>query len=370
VTRPVPILLIALQLDVGGNERDLAKLARYLDPARFQVHVASFRPGGERVAELEAAGIPILHIPVRSLRNLSVLAGARILRAYVREHGIRLIHAYDPPTSIFAVPLARMLGLPAVSSHCYFRLLVPPPHSWGLRLVDRLANRIVVNAEAVKQHLIRDYSIPAERIYVSYNGVETGVFFPRSETRPEFLTDASLVFGSICVMREEKRLDTLLTAFARVLPRDPRLRLLLVGDGPMREPWIKLRDKLGLTSACHFEQTTTNIPYWMNAMDVFVLASRSEGFPNALLEAMACGCCVVASAVGGVPELVEDSRSGFLFPSGDADALAARLLAIVEDPALRLRVGAEAALRARERFSMESAATSMEQLYGSLLTTQ
>jgi len=187
VTRPVPILLIALQLDVGGNERDLAKLARYLDPARFQVHVASFRPGGERVAELEAAGIPILHIPVRSLRNLSVLAGARILRAYVREHGIRLIHAYDPPTSIFAVPLARMLGLPAVSSHCYFRLLVPPPHSWGLRLVDRLANRIVVNAEAVKQHLIRDYSIPAERIYVSYNGVETGVFFPRSERGRSFL---------------------------------------------------------------------------------------------------------------------------------------------------------------------------------------
>ena len=181
MTQPVPILLVSLHLDVGGNERDLAKLARYLSPARFEVHVASFRAVGERVAELEAAGIPILRLPVRSLRNYTALQGARILRAYVREHEIRLIHAFDPPTSIFAVPLARMLGLWAVSSHCFFRFLVPPPNYWGLRLVDHLADRIVVNANAVKQHLIQKYGLAPKRIFVSYNGVETSVFFPRVE---------------------------------------------------------------------------------------------------------------------------------------------------------------------------------------------
>lgn len=367
MTRPVPILLVALHLDVGGNERDLAKLARYLNPTRFKVHVASFRQGGERVAELEAAAIPILPLPVSSLVNRKALEGAKILRSYVRKHGIELIHAFDPSTSIFAVPLARMLGVRAVSSHCFFRFLVPPPNSWGLRVVDHLAHRIVVNAEAVKRHLIDDYGVPSDRIFVSYNGVETSVFFPRAEPRPAFLADASLVVGSICVMREEKRLDTLMAAFARVLPHEPRIRLLLVGDGPMREPWMKMRDQLGLASACHFEQTTTDIPYWMHAMDVFVLASRSEGFPNALLEAMASGCCVVASAVGGVPELVEDTRSGFLFPAGDVDSLAARLLAIVKDRDLRIAVGAAAAERAREHFSMESAAARMEQLYDSVL---
>lgn len=365
MTRPVPILLVALQLDVGGNERDLAKLARYLDPAKFQVHVAAFRTGGERAAELEAAGIPILAVPVRSLMNHTALKGAKVLRTYVRRHGIRLIHSFDPPTSIFCVPLARMLGVRAVASHCFFRFLIPLPNRWGLRMVDRLAHRIVVNANAVKQHVAGEYGVPSARVFVSYNGVETDVFFPRAETRPAFLSDAPLVIGSICVMREEKRLDTLLRAFARVLPRHPRLRLLLVGDGAMREPWMKLRDELGLASACHFEPTTTNIPYWMRAIDVFVLCSSSEGFPNALLEAMASGCCVVASNVGGVPELVGDA--GFLFPPGDVGALTERLLAIAEDPEIRVRTGAAATARARERFSMEAAAANMERLYDSLL---
>jgi glycosyltransferase involved in cell wall biosynthesis len=171
-------------------------------------------------------------------------------------------------------------------------------------------------------------------------------------------------------MRKEKLLDTLLKACASVVPHDSRLRLLLVGDGPMREPWMKLRDELGLASFCHFEQTTTNIPYWMRTLDVFVLASESEGFPNTLLEAMASGCCVVSSVVGGVPELVEDGRSGFLFPAGDADSLAARLLAIIEDRDLRIRVGAAASIRARETFSMESAAANMEELYDSLLASR
>src|SRR5580692_6659977 len=95
LTQPRPILLATYKLHVGGNERDLAKLARYLDPRRFQVHVAAFYPHGERVAELAAAGIPILDLPVRSFLNRTALASAKVLRAYVREHGIRLIHAFD-----------------------------------------------------------------------------------------------------------------------------------------------------------------------------------------------------------------------------------------------------------------------------------
>lgn len=367
MTQPRPILLATYKLHVGGNERDLAKLARYLDPRRFEVHVAAFDPHGERVAELEAAGIPILDLPVRSFLDRTALTGAKVLRAYVREHRIRLIHAFDPPTSIFAVPLAKLLGVRSVSSHCFFRSLIPQPHRAALRMVDRLADRIVVNAEALKRHLMTDYGVASQRIFVNYNGVETGVFFPRSEPRLEFLRDASLVIGSVCVMREEKRLDTLLDAFAQVLPADPRLRLLLVGDGVMRDAWMKRRDELGLAEACHFEQTTTNMPHWMNMLDVFVLPSQSEGFPNALLEAMACGCCVVASAVGGVPEMVEEGRSGFLFPPGDVAALAERLRAIADHPEVRRTAGAAAAARAHDTFSMEAVAARMASLYDSLL---
>lgn len=242
MARPAPILLAVYRLDVGGNERDLSKLARHLDPARYQAHVVSYHPEGERRAELDRAGIPILRLPVRSLHDHTAVAGAARLWKYLRRHKIELVQAFDAPTSIYLVPLARLFGVRAVvSCHLYFRQLIPPPEYHALRLVDRLAHRIVVNANAIKKHLIQDYGLPPERIFVSHNGVETDVFFPSAGPRPPCLEGASVVIGSLCVMREEKRIDTLLRAFARIRPRDPRMRLLIVGDGPMWDQLIALR---------------------------------------------------------------------------------------------------------------------------------
>ncbi len=368
MSQPIAILLTVLKLDVGGNERDVSKLARYLDPQRFKVHVACFDPDGERRAELDAANIPILHLPVRSFLSHSALAGARILRTYLRQHKIQIVQAFDAPTSIFVVPLSRLFGVPVViSSHFYFRPLIPPPYYRALRLVDYLAHRVVVNAQAIKEHLIKDYGLAPDRVFVSHNGVETGTFFPGEEPRPEFLAQASLVIGSLCVFREEKRIELLLQAFARVLPTDPAMRLLIVGDGPMRGAWMALRDELGLDQSCHFELTTSGVPHWMRLIDVFVLTSRSEGFPNSLLEAMACGCAVVASKVGGVPEMVDHGRNGLLFSSGDSADLERQLATLIGNPALRKRMSATAAEDAETRFSMPITARRMEAFYDSLL---
>jgi glycosyltransferase involved in cell wall biosynthesis len=297
-----------------------------------------------------------------------VIEGALELRKYLRRHRIQLIQAFDPPTSIFAVPLGRLFRVPAViSSHLFFRFLIPPPNYHGLRLVDLLAHRIVVNAVAVKQHLVEDYRITPQRVFVCHNGVETDVFFPGPEPRPPFLKEASLVIGTLCVFREEKRIDLLLEAFARVLPMDPRMRLLIVGEGELRAQWMTLRDKLGLQQACHFELTTTKVPFWMRLMDVFVLSSSSEGFPNTILEAMACGCVPVASNVGGVPELIDHGRTGLLFPPGDTAGLACHLRTLMENPAMRQQLGSAASEDARTRFSMEATARRMEAFYDSLL---
>ncbi|MCE5310972.1 MAG: glycosyltransferase family 4 protein [Acidobacteriales bacterium] len=365
---PTPILLTAYRLHVGGAERDLAKLARYLNPDLFSVHVACFHADGERRAEIEAAGIPILVLPVRSFHNRTAIHGAFQLQRYVRRHHIQLIQAFDAPTSIFTVPLGRLFGVRAViSNHLCFRFLIPPPNYYGLRLVDFLAHRIVVNAEAIKQHLIEDYGLSSERIFVCHNGVESSVFFPSSQPRPPLLADASVVIGTLCVFREEKRVDVLLQAFARLLPLDPRIRLLIVGDGEMREKWMARRNELGLRQTCHFEITTANVPQWMRLMDVFVLSSRSEGFPNAVLEAMACGCATVASNVGGVPELIMHGETGLLFRPDDLEDLAYQLSTLIKEPSLRHRLGKAAANRARTQFSMEKTARRMEALYSTLL---
>jgi glycosyltransferase involved in cell wall biosynthesis len=221
---------------------------------------------------------------------------------------------------------------------------------------------VVVNSKAIERHLIEDLRIPARRAYLSYNGVETEVFHPRPGGR---LPGAPLVIGSLCALREEKRMDLLLDAFAHAALEG--VQLLIVGSGERLPALESQRHRLGLEKVCRFEPAQTEVADWFRSMDIFVLPSRSESFPNALLEAMACGCCAIGSRVGGIPELIEHGENGLLFDSGDAAQLADALTLVVRDEALRQRLSAEAARTARERFSMAIATRRMQSLYESLL---
>jgi glycosyltransferase involved in cell wall biosynthesis len=181
------------------------------------------------------------------------------------------------------------------------------------------------------------------------------------------LNGASLVIGSVCALRPEKRMDLLLQAFAQVRRRQPGMKSLIVGSGPMRPELEALRRDLGLEQDCILEPAKVDVADWMRAMDIFVLSSSSESFPNALLEAMACGCCVIGSDVGGVGEMIEHQRSGLVFQSGDVAGLAESLLQAIDQKSWREQMGQAAARRARERFSMEIAVGTMQTIYDSVL---
>src|SRR5687768_794248 len=132
---PVPVLLIVRELDLGGSERQLAEIARALDRTRFEPHVGCFRPDGIRGRELRDAGVPIVRFAVHSFRHPSVLAAARHLARYVREHGIRLVHSFDVPSTLFMVPAAQALTSAIVlSSQRAHRDLTPGPRRYLLRM--------------------------------------------------------------------------------------------------------------------------------------------------------------------------------------------------------------------------------------------
>jgi glycosyltransferase involved in cell wall biosynthesis len=145
------------------------------------------------------------------------------------------------------------------------------------------------------------------------------------------------------------------------------MKLLLVGSGDQLAHIEAARDRLGIASDCVFVPAQADVAGWMRSIDVFVMPSESEGFPNALLEAMACQCCVIASRVGGIPEMVSDGLSGLLFSAGNAEELTARLVSVVDDDVLRQKLSSAAARTAREKFSMELAARRTEALYTDLL---
>ena len=309
-SRRFPVLLLARELHLGGSERQLYEMGRALDPSRFAVHVGCFRPGGIRARELEREGIPLVEFPVRSFRSPSNIWSSVLgLRRYVRKHGIRLLHAFDPPTSVFVGIAARFLGRPVVlTSQRSFRHLRTPSFRIGLRLSDRLVDGVVVNCEAIRTHLASDEGVSFRSIHLCYNGLDTHRFQRTPTPRSGIIPRDALVIGTVCALRPEKDLPTLLRAFATCHSNHSNLFLVVVGDGPERAALCRLAQELGIASRCLFQPTVADVVPWLSLMDIFVLPSKSEALSNSLMEAMACECACVASFVGGTPELVSPER--------------------------------------------------------------
>ena len=365
---PVPILLMIRELGLGGTERQLSAVARSLDPSKFAVHIGCFQDQGLRRQELDQAGIPIARFPVRSFRSFSVLTGALEMRRYTRRHGIRLVHAFDYPAIVFGIPAARSCrGVVAVSSQRYHRSLRPGwPHQFQ-RLTDRLADAVVVNCEYLAHHMREDEHVPAKRIQLCYNGLDLEMFRPLPGPRRSEVADASLVIGVACALRPEKDLGTLLTAFAHVRNLRPGMKLLIVGDGSCKPQLEEQARALGLAHDSVFLNASADVAQFLGSMDIFVLPSLSEALSNSLMEAMACGCCAVASRTGGNVELVAEGRTGRLFEPGNAADLALVLEDLIADDARRKEIAARGRRFIEEQFSFAAMARRMEEIYALLL---
>lgn len=365
---PIPILLTAQQLTAGGSERQLTEIALALDRTRFHPHVACLRPGGARAEELRARGVEVVEFPVDSFRSLAALAQARRLARYLRENDIRLVHSFDTPSALFAAPTARLAGVRAVlASQRSHRDLLSPFYRRLMRVVDRIAHRVVVNCEAVRRHLIEDEGVPDARIRLCCNGLDANKFNAEGRRRPPGLPVDGLVVGVVCVLRPEKGLPTLLEAFARARIAAPELFLVVVGGGPLGEALKEQARSLDIEGAVRFEPVTPQPQLWLRGIDIFVLPSLSEAFSNALMEAMACGCAAVATRVGGNPELVRDGETGLLVEPGDAEALAATLVRLARAPELRARLAGRGAAFVGENFTIAAAARRMASIYEEML---
>jgi L-malate glycosyltransferase len=357
------VLLLTRSLGLGGTERQLAEMAKALDRTAFRPHVGCFHAEGFRAEELRAAGVPVVRFPVTSFIGPSVISGLAAMWRYIREHKIRLVHTFDVPLNLFGVPAARFFRVSCVlSSQRAHRALTPGIRRRLLRLTDRMVDGIVVNSEVVRRELIEADRVPPRLIYLCYNGVDAAFF--ESDRRP---VTGPIVIGVICALRSEKSVKTLLEAFASLKVPQTATRLRIIGSGPSLPSLEQLARKLHLDDRCTFEPDTKNVPAALEGIDIFVLPSLSESLSNSLMEAMASGCCVVASKAGGNPELVTDQQTGLLFPPGDSAALAACLDLLLRNATLRTRLATAGAGRMRSEFTVERAARRMAEIYGEVL---
>jgi glycosyltransferase involved in cell wall biosynthesis len=364
---PVPVLYVIHSLGHGGSERQLAAVTRALDRRRFMPHAVSVLDGF-RADEMRQDGIPVWTLPLRSYFDPSAVRALRQLRRYIMREKVALVHTFDYSLSPLGVAAARICpGVRVLSSQRCYMELVPGKYRHLLMASHWMADGVVTNCEALRRHLHEEYKYPASRIAVCWNGIDTGRFHCGARKRLDEVRDAALVIGTVCVLRAEKGLNLLLLAFAAVRNLVPGMKLLVVGSGPEEKTLKALATELGIAAHSVFLPSTPEVTAALSSIDIFVHPSMTEGLPNAVMEAMACGCAVIASRVGGCPELMDEGVHGFLSRPDRPSELILALRTAIEQPELRQSMAIAAAARIREKFSIASAARRMSAIYEGVL---
>lgn len=345
-------------------------LMQGLNRERFEVAAVSMfdRVGSDLEAMLDRSGIPVWYLGKR--RGFDPRMYSRI-DAVLRRLRPHIVHTHT---------YALRYVLPPVV-YRRIRGKVHTVHNLAEREVDgpgKLVHRLAFSLGVVPVAIASEVAVSLDRVYgltrvpLIPNGIPLQAYrFPemtRAEwRRREGIEAEEVVFVCVGRLTPQKNQQLLLDAFARVPGAKEKGRLLLVGDGEKRRELELQAAALGLGHRVHFLGVRTDIPIILGACDVLVLSSRWEGNPLAVMEAMAAGKPVIATAVGGVPELVTDGATGLLVAPGDAAALGEALSALLHDASKRREMGGAAAQRAEEQFCAKVMTRRYEELYENLL---
>jgi glycosyltransferase involved in cell wall biosynthesis len=355
--------------DIGGTELNAVRTLEAMDRQRFQPTVFHFHETGPLRARYEALAVRLIRLPIGPL--YSPRTGAQALRfmGLLRSECIEVVHTHDLYTNIFAAPLARLGGCRVIASR---RWLDAAPRAGLLRLNRwsyRFAHRVVANSSLAARLLVEREGVAVHRVVELPNFLEERAFRrvddeSRSARRRSWgVPPDAFVVGTVARLAPVKNHAMLLQALA-YLGQD--VHLVLVGDGPSRGSLEDLAGRLGVAPRVHFTGQLVEATNLHQFFDVSVLCSRSEGSPNAVIEALAVGCPVVATAVGGIPEVVIDRQTGLLVPVDDPAALAARLEELRRDAGLRARLRENGLERVRLKYGQAVVIAQLEALYEDL----
>ena len=359
----------------GGTELHAVRLAEQMRALDVQPLMVTLNADGPMGARYRDAGIDVHAFPVDSLVGLSAIRQIARMARFFRDEQIDVVHTHDCYTNFLGVAAARLAGVPLAIASKRWTHHVYPQHRWTNRVAYRLAHAVTANSAAVAASVSRDERIAARRVLVTLNFLDESAFELPAPGESEALRTSMgfgsehVVFAILARLRAEKDHKFLLTAFAQVVRRHPEVRLLIIGDGPERASIEADIVKLSLEAHVVLTGHSSAPRPLLAAADVAVLTSRHEGFPNALLEAMAAGRPVISTAVGGVVDAVQSNRNGMLVALDDLGGFVMAMSAMVNDVALRTHLGQTARADAIERFRAGTVVPRLEQLYRTLIAS-
>jgi glycosyltransferase involved in cell wall biosynthesis len=355
--------------DLGGQEVLVCEFARRLDPARFRSYLCMTRrplsARAQRVDQereaLTAAGVTVVGLERGS--SLSLLPWGRLWRL-LRDERIDIVHAHMPRASVPGAVLARMARVPVVISHEHGSVLDRGKHVRKFldrHIVARFSDAMLAVSEFDRQNLIVHEHIRPEQIRVFRHGIPRPA--PSEPPALDLGPPGVPVVGAVGRLSPIKGFHDLIRAIAEIKRRGREIRCVIAGDGPERGRLEALIDELGVSGEVELLGFRTDVLELLRAVDVAVMSSHSEGGPLAIIEYMAVGTPIVATRVGGIPELVEDGVHGLLVPPREPEALAAAIEQLLDDRDLAQGLGERALERQRSELDVDVTVRRLEELY-------
>jgi glycosyltransferase involved in cell wall biosynthesis len=377
--RRVHVLTLVDHLgSTGGAERLALDIATRLSQSRFRSTLCAsrFGPGAapndserQALGLLRETGTELVALDRRRRADIWPL---RRLATYLRRERVDVIHAHMFGSNAWGTVLGRLTRVPVVVAH---------EHTWSFEgeplrrlldreLIGRWCDAFIAVSREDRRRMIEIERVPAERIRVLPNGITPGTPNPDRDLRAELGIGGGPLIGAVGALRPQKAYDVLIRATVTLRAHHPDLHVLIVGEGPERARLQALVRELGLGDTVMLLGRRLDVPDILAALDVAVSASRFEGSPLAVIEYMAAGLPIVATAVGGVPDLIEDGVHGVLVEPGSPEALVSAIDELLGDRARASALGALARERSRREFDLDVMVNRVEALYSELLAAR
>ncbi len=374
--KKIKILYLIDKLEVGGTQRHLSQLLAALDRQVFQPEVCCLQRLGAFARDMTARrDVPLSCLGLKRIYGVRAYAMLRRLARRIEREEIDVVHSYLFSANIFGTWAANLAGVRSIASKRDMGFETTRLHKRASRWVNRNAHIITANSQAVARHILEEGGITGDKIKVIHNGVPDECF------RNPDISEADAVLakhgtwragrptvGTLANLKLVKNHIGFLKAARRVLAEVPEAQFLIVGDGPLRADLEAAAASLEIGDRTTFFGEAADPRPLLAVMDVFVLCSLHEGFPNALLEAMAAGRAVLATRNGGCPEVVRHGRNGFLIDPNDVGSTAGQISRLLRSEDLRASLGKAARDTVATGFTIEHMVRQFEQLYADILT--
>jgi glycosyltransferase involved in cell wall biosynthesis len=363
---PVRVCFLIDELAAAGTEKQLIALLSRLDRTRVEPILCLLRGHSAASRALEPDGCRIVRLGVKSLRRPASLRRALWFARFLRKSRIEVLQAFFPDSCYFGLPAAWLAGVPhRVRTRNNLGHWLTPLHRWLGRLLNFVSTVNVANCRAAADALHASERPPQDSIVVLENGVDLERFQNIAPLEMQLAGEAVHI-GALANLRPVKGLALLVEAASRLSAEHPTALFEVAGEGEQRPELERLIDRQRLQGRFHLAGAVSDASDFLARQHIAVLCSHSEGMSNALLEYMAAGRAVVATAVGAAPDIITDEVHGLLVPAGDPGALAQAIGRLLHEPELAMRLGREARNKACGRYSREAMVRRFEDFYEGL----